>query len=395
MGSQARRRLLAVVLAAVCCGLSLAATPAGAETPPAKAWILVDAATGDILDGGNVREPVRAASAIKLLTALIAVQQLGPNASVPVSERAAAMPARKLNMGAGETWTLRDTLHSLLLSSANDAAAALGERVSGTLEDFSKDMAAAGDTLGLTDEPVLRDPSGLDDASSVGGGNFISARDLAIVARAALADATIAEIVEAREYRFTGPDGVAHHLINHNKLLSRYPDAIGMKTGYTRASGHTLVAAAERDGRRLIAVVLGAVDMYGTAAHLLDEGFATAAADAAGGRLPPVRSLAPTDELAAAPATDGGARAALTVDAIAATTADDGRSLAAMLRIAAFRLLLGLASTVGILRVRVLLRQSRRRRRTGRRQPRSGLGVYPQPLPRARSSAVRPIQRVG
>jgi D-alanyl-D-alanine carboxypeptidase (penicillin-binding protein 5/6) len=382
------RRLPAALL--TCAWLALlAATPAAAAQavppppPPPKAWIVVDAATGAVLDAGNAREPVRVASTIKLLTALIAVQRLDPDASVPVSDRAAAMPARKLNMGAGETWSLQDTLYSLLLSSANDAAAALGESVGGSLEDFVADMTAAGEALGLADSPVLRDPSGLDDESSIGGGNLVSARDVAVIARAALADPTVAGIVAAPDYRFTGPDGVPHHLINHNKLLARYPGAIGMKTGYTKRSGHTLVAAAERNGRQVIAVVLGADDMYGSAAHFLDKGFATAPTDAVG-RLPAVRTLpAPTEELAAGGVGVTGA-AVIEGDPIAAeasTTAFGPRA-----RGLALRFVVNLATVVTILRTRVLLRQRARARRRRSRAARSGSP------PRGEG---QPLQRVG
>ncbi len=359
----------------------LSAAPVAAQSAPAlppapKAWIVVDAATGAVLDGGNVREPVHVASTIKLLTALIAVERLDPDASVPVSERAAAMPARKLNMGAGETWTLTDTLYSLLHSSANDAAAALGERLGGTLEDFSDEMAAAGQTLGLEDEPVLRDPSGLDDEYSVGGGNLVSARDIAIISRAALADPVLAKIAREKEYRFTGPDGVPHHLINHNKLLSRYDGAIGMKTGYTKKSGHTLVAAAERGGRQVIAVVLGAVDMYGSAAHLLDKGFATSPAEAPGGHLPPVRSLEAPDELAAGPSAQSGQ---LQVGLEESAAASGGWTLGATARAAALRLGMGVITTAVVLRARVIVRREARRRRRRRQRERQAQLARAQP----------------
>src|SRR5205085_11628192 len=109
----------------------------------------------------------------------------------------------------------------------------------------------------------VNDPAGLDDNFSVRGGNMISARDLAIAARALLANNRLAPIVAQHVTTFTGPDGVAHRLTNHNKMLTLYPGTIGMKTGYTRKSGRGLVAAATRNGRTQIALLLNVGDTYG------------------------------------------------------------------------------------------------------------------------------------
>jgi D-alanyl-D-alanine carboxypeptidase len=185
------------------------------------------------------------------------------------------MPARNMNMKAGQVWTFTDSMYALLLVSANDAAVALAERVSGSLEAFEVEMDQAARTLGLADHPVLHDPSGLDDEFSVGGGNLISARDLAIVTRAAMAEPLIRQVVATPTYRFHGPDDVDHRLLNHDLLLTTYPGAIGVKTGYTRKAGHSVIAEATRDGRTMLAVVVDAVDPYRSATGLLDRGFAT------------------------------------------------------------------------------------------------------------------------
>ncbi|HUP69021.1 MAG TPA: serine hydrolase [Acidimicrobiales bacterium] len=347
-----------------------AMTPAGAAqgnpaaapmAVQAKAWVMVDAGTGAVIEAENARIPLPPASLSKLLTALVAVRALEGDTGVPISERAAAMPARKLNMEAGEEWPLGDVLHSLLLSSANDAAAALAERVAGSLEGFATVLQASAGHLGLEDDPVLRDPAGFDDTAAVDGGNLISARDLAIVARAALAEPALASIVGLREYAFTGPDGLPHRLINHNRLLRLYPGTVGMKTGYTRKAGNTLVAAAKRDGRTMIVVLLGVEDMYGAAASLLDRGFATPAG-ATGrpvDRLPAVRRLP-----ASSPLVDtAGAGLALPAE----SPAGESRAGSPALRLAATATL-GLAGSACFLRVRVLRAQAGRRR-TRRRHP--------------------------
>lgn len=284
-----------VVAMAAGTNAAMAAPAAPVQAPVATqtgAWILVDADTGAVLDAASARTPMRPASIFKVLTALVAVQQLPADATVPVSTRAASMPAMKIDMKAGQVWPLADVLRCLLMVSANDAAAALAERVGGTLEGFADMLNRASVRLHLEDGPVLQDPAGLDDEFSVRGGNLISARDLAIITRAALALPVIKSIVATPEYRFQGVDGVSHRLLNHNKLLRRYPGAIGVKTGYTRRAGNTLIAAATRNGRTMIAIVLKASAAYDTTTALLDRGFATPASAEAGlDRLPTAGSV--------------------------------------------------------------------------------------------------------
>ncbi|MHB8670111.1 MAG: D-alanyl-D-alanine carboxypeptidase family protein, partial [Acidimicrobiales bacterium] len=264
-----------------------------APPPPPKAWILVDDDTGAIIDAGNEHEPLPPASVTKVLTALVAVERLPVDAQVPVSPRAEAMPALRIGMRAGQVWNLQDSLHALLMVSANDAAVALAERVSGSLDAFTRDLAAAAARLHMDDSPILHDPAGLDDQYSFDGGNRISARDLAIATRAALTLPVIRSIVATPYYPFTGPDGQAHHMRNHNLLLTQYPGAIGVKTGFTRKAGASLIGAATRNGRTMLTVLLGAPDRYRTAEALMDKGFATpVAAEASMAHLPAVPPLA-------------------------------------------------------------------------------------------------------
>ncbi|MDQ1437021.1 MAG: hypothetical protein QOK43_650 [Acidimicrobiaceae bacterium] len=265
---------------------------------------MVDADTGAVLEGGHERDPQRVASVFKVLTAIVVAENLATDAEVPVSSRAEAMPARKINLKAGQVWQATDLLHALLLVSANDAAVALAERTAGSLEQFGGMLDATAVRLGMADRPTLRDPAGLDDEFSVDGGNLISARDLSIATRAFLSYPQLAEIVVKPDYRFAGGDGNPHRLLNHNRLIKTYPGAMGIKTGYTKRAGHSLIAAARRDGRTMIAVVIGAPDPYGSASALLDKGFATpAASEGALDHLPPVRLGTATDPVThAAPA---------------------------------------------------------------------------------------------
>lgn len=361
------------MLVAVTPGVAaLGSTPVAAAAPPPgssgasapavgrpRAWILVDAATGRVLDAGNDRVALPPASLTKLLTALIATRTLPADATLTVSPAAAGEPASKINMHPGQVWPLNDALYCLLLSSANDAAAAIAERAGGTLDGFAAKMQRVGQQLQLADSPVLQDPAGLDNSFSVDGGNLLSARDVAIIARAVLAQPELAQIVATPVYRFTGPDGVQHRLGNHNRLLRTYPGAIGLKTGYTTKSGEDLAAAASRNGRTLIAVVMGAPNLWVNAADLLDEGFAMApGAGGTGDVLPPVP-----------PVTDPAARIAGLSPPHAAVlrVAKAGGSDDHLLLVAGFGVpVLALAVRRRQIRVR---RRRRNRLRTGGRTP--------------------------
>jgi serine-type D-Ala-D-Ala carboxypeptidase (penicillin-binding protein 5/6) len=287
--------VLLCLLSLIAAVLAWAPGPAGAQAPPpgvpfpAKAFILVDADTGKVLDAFNEHEALPPASTTKLMTALVATEKLGRDATFTVSADAAAQAAMRIGMVAGERWTIEAALHSLMLVSANDAAYALAEAASGTLAAFGNDMNAAAVRYGMEDSHFA-DPAGFDDASAFGGGSRLSAYDLAIAARNVLAVPELAGMANTPKYTFDGPDGHAHVLYNHNKLLNRYAGATGLKTGYTALAGHTFVGTATRDGRTMIAVVLNADDTYGIASKLMDKGFATPAdAPGPGAVLPPVR----------------------------------------------------------------------------------------------------------
>ncbi len=296
-----RRPSLAPVWALLCLvTLILSAigrpAPAGAQTAPppgqpypARAWILVDADTGKVLEAFNEHEALPPASTQKIMTALVSAEKLPRDVTFTVGTVAASQAAMRIGMAAGQQWGLDHALHSLMMVSANDAAYALAEAASGTIEGFAADMNAAAARYGMVDSRFF-DPAGFDGTEGFNGGSRVSAYDLAIAARNFLAVPELAAIVALREYRFDGPDGLPHVLYNHNKLLTRYPGATGLKTGYTSLAGSTFVGTATRDGRRMIAVVLNTTNMYGISAALLDKGFATPPdAPGLGVVLPPVR----------------------------------------------------------------------------------------------------------
>jgi serine-type D-Ala-D-Ala carboxypeptidase (penicillin-binding protein 5/6) len=268
------------------------AAPSQPAPPPPlpKAYVLVDADTGAVitqLDDRTLRPP---ASTIKLLTALIASQRLKPGDAVPISSVAEGMPARKINVKANQVWAYDHLMYSMMMVSANDAAVALAEKIGGgSLDGYVPIADATAARLGLADHPILFDPAGLDDQFSNKGGDRISPRDLAIVARAVLASPGLMQVVGTRDYKFNGGDGLPHKLTNHNLFLDLYAGANGLKTGTTDLAGHTFVGSATRNGRTMLVVVFDAVDYYASAGALLDQGFNTSVnAEVGLDRLPPV-----------------------------------------------------------------------------------------------------------
>jgi D-alanyl-D-alanine carboxypeptidase (penicillin-binding protein 5/6) len=258
--------------------------------PPARAELLADLDTGKVLTGANEHALLYPGSLTKMLTALIAVNWLPPNAVVPVSPEAAAVYPDKVGMKPGQVWPLPDALHALLIVSANDAAYAIAERVSGSLSGFAQVMSIAASEMGMSDGPALHDPAGLDGTEGFDGGNLMSAWDLATAARDLMANPTLRQIVSLLHYSFE-VGGVEYSLANYNRyFLQSYPGAIGVKTGLTDRAGFCVAEAAERGGRTMLAVVLGGENSYQTAEMLLDEGFSTpASAEAASDpRLPAV-----------------------------------------------------------------------------------------------------------
>jgi D-alanyl-D-alanine carboxypeptidase (penicillin-binding protein 5/6) len=290
------RRAGRVLVAITCCltalgaglGRATAAPTATTAAPiPPRGYIVADAGTGEILIAHNDHAAYPPASTAKIMTALTAVERLAPDATITVSALAAAQPASKINMKAGEHWSFTDALDSLMVVSANDAAYAIAEATSGSIAGFAKAETVTGRQLGLKDS-TLNDPAGLDDGNAYQGGPLMSAYDIAISTSNALRVPVLARLAASPSVSFTGPDGVEHKLVNHNKLVSDhlYAGATGFKTGFTDKAQHTLVATATRRGRTLIAVVLGTGDAYGWATRLLDTGFGTPPGHGTGQSLP-------------------------------------------------------------------------------------------------------------
>lgn len=234
----------------------------------APAAIVVDAATGTVLYAKRpyMRRPI--ASTTKIMTALVAMSRLAPNAMVRVPKRATKVEPYKEGLRAGERVPAWKLFYGLLLVSGNDTAETLAIAAGGTRANFVRLMNERAHALGLR-HTRFSSPSGLADE-----GNYSTVSDLATLTRHAMRNGRFRAIVGTKEKEvWWRPPTKAKRYENHNKLLWRYPGADGVKTGWTTAAGRCLVASARRHGVRLITVVLGAKDLYGDTRRLLDYGF--------------------------------------------------------------------------------------------------------------------------
>ncbi len=249
------------------------------EAPPATAvsYLLLDAATGQVLAERRADELRPVASTVKVLTALTTLRRTRPGDLVTVGTEVNGVGGASVGLAPGAVWTVEQLLDGLIARSGNDAATALAVHVAGSVPAFVQLMREDASSLGVG-EMVLQTPSGLTDR------NRLSARQLAIITRAALADPAF-RVIAARDIVDLPGSGPRE---TRNELLARYPDATGVKTGFTDAAGYALIGSAERGGRELVAVVLGSVSSdarFDDAAALLDFGFDAFAATSVGGTI--------------------------------------------------------------------------------------------------------------
>ena len=236
------------------------------------AGIVFDAASGKVVWSRDADVPRPPASLTKVLTALVVLERSSLDDNVTVTPEARGIGGTRIYAEAGWVMPVRDLLWGLLLQSGNDAAVALAQKVSpdGTIEGFAGLMNERAKQLGAAHSSFLN-PHGLD-----APGHLATARDLAIITSAALRNPTFAEMVSTASHDVAWGDGTVHTLLNHNKLLGRYPGTIGVKTGYTAGAGPSLISAVRRADHTLIAVVLGAPGQthYVESAALYDWAFA-------------------------------------------------------------------------------------------------------------------------
>lgn len=223
----------------------------GIPATGAKSVIMVDARSGQILYEKNADEVRPAASTQKLLTALIVAETGFLDRQVMVEPIDTLAEPVKLNIKPGDTYQRIDLLRALLVKSPNDVARCLARDNAGSIEAFAERMNQRAGQLGATRSHFVN-PNGLPVP-----GQYSSARDLSMIARAAYANPTIRSIVCLPQIVFRYANGHTRELENTNQVLRRLPYCNGMKTGYTEAAGHCLICSGSRPGRDIIVVVLG------------------------------------------------------------------------------------------------------------------------------------------
>jgi len=254
-------------------GGSIFAAPAIA----ARAAVLMNPTTGEILFAKEPRLRLPPASTTKVLTALVALERLDVNARISVSLQAASAPPSRIGLRAGEAALTQDLLYGLMLKSGNDAAETLAEAAGGSVPGFAELMNARAWQIGARDSHFMN-PHGLPNED-----HYSTAYDLALIFRQAMAHPLFAEIVRTRSAALRIESGQGLYgdwrmvpVVSHNRLLASYEGARGGKTGFTIKARRCFVGEVDRGGVRLIVAILNSPNsgtLWQDARTLLDYGF--------------------------------------------------------------------------------------------------------------------------
>lgn len=234
----------------------------------AKGAILIEADTNKVLYEKNADAKLPMASTTKVMTAILAIENLDLDTIVAVDERASGIEGSSMYLGVGEKISVRNLLYGLMLRSGNDAAIELAILVSGSTEEFAELMNKKAVEIGALDTNFAN-PNGLPVDN-----HYTTAHDLALIASYAMQNETFREVVSTQYIKMPWDGNTYDRVLqNKNKILWKYEGGNGIKTGYTDEAGRCLVSAAYRDGMQLICVVLNCPDMFTDSMNMLDYGF--------------------------------------------------------------------------------------------------------------------------
>lgn len=255
-------KTMRAVAALIAAALFLSTEASAVPEVSARSAILVDAASGRVLFEKDADQKSLIASTTKIMTGLLVAERGNLERRVMVPAQAVGVEGSSLYLKQGERLTVKELLYGLMLHSGNDAAVALAIVTAGSVEKFVAQMNDKAGDLGLK-ATHFANPNGLDD-----DGNYATARDLAALARSAMENETFRQVVSTKSIQIG-----QRTFNNHNKLLRQYEGAMGVKTGFTKKAGRLLVSAAERSGRRLVAVTVNAPNDWRDHARMLDYGY--------------------------------------------------------------------------------------------------------------------------
>ncbi|MDL2217256.1 D-alanyl-D-alanine carboxypeptidase [Christensenellaceae bacterium OttesenSCG-928-M15] len=268
MARYLKKGISAALLLALIMAGTLAPVPAKAAAPQVNAQgaALLDLRSGRILFAQNAHEKLPMASTTKVMTALLAIENLPLDKVITVPKEAYGAEGSSMYLNLGEKMTLNDLLYGLMLTSGNDAAITIAVAVGGSVEGFANMMNKKAKEIGALNTNFVT-PNGLHDDN-----HYTTAYDLALICRAAMEREEFKAIVSAQYHKTTSGDQ-ERTLKNKNKLLWQYEGANGIKTGYTKAAGKCLTFSAQRGGNTVIGVVLNSPDMWICAKNMMDYGF--------------------------------------------------------------------------------------------------------------------------
>ncbi len=234
----------------------------------AESAILMDVNSKRVLFEKNADEPKSIASITKIMTAILAIEYGNLKDTVTVSPHASRMEGSSIYLRPGEQVTLETLLYGLMLRSGNDAAVAIAEHLAETEANFAHLMNVKAWELGMS-RTHFANPHGLDEE-----GHYSTARDMAVLSAYALKNPLFQQIVKTKTKRVSWPgEQWQRSWSNKNKMLHFYDGADGVKTGFTRKSGRTLVSSATRGSQQLVVVTLNDPDDWRDHMRLLDYGF--------------------------------------------------------------------------------------------------------------------------
>lgn len=226
------------------------------------AEIAMELESGTVMHAKNIDSRLPMASTTKIMTALIIAEDCDLSEVITVPDAAVGVEGSSIYLKKDEQISVKDLLYGLMLRSGNDAACALAIHHSGSVEKFVEKMNERAKEIGAADTH-FKNPSGLPDDE-----HYTTAKDLCNIARAAMSNQIIKEVVSTKQY-----SGDFRCFLNKNKLLSSLDGANGVKTGYTQKAGRCLVSSAERGNMDVICVVLNCYDMYEKSAQIIENCF--------------------------------------------------------------------------------------------------------------------------
>lgn len=268
VGDRVKKLICFVLSALVLLPLHMTAAAEGEPGVSAEAAVVIEANSGKILYAKNEKQRMSMASTTKIMTSLLATEYNHPDMEITVTKEMVMVEGTSMGLVEGDQVTLEGLIYGMLLCSGNDAANTTAYVLGGSLEGFSEIMNARAQEIGMVDSHFVT-PSGLDDEN-----HYSTAYDMALLGAEAIKNPVFRQYCSSKTARVSfGNPPYKRILSGHNRLLSMYEYAIGIKTGFTKKSGRCLVSAAEKDGVLLVAVTLKAPDDWNDHISLLNYGF--------------------------------------------------------------------------------------------------------------------------